>query len=873
MTPFLEHTAKDILRKFGTDLARTAVVFPNKRASLFLNDALARLAGKPVWSPAYVTITDLFVRHATLQLADPIKLVCDLHKTYTAVTGFDETIDHFYGWGQLLITDFDDIDKNLVDADKLFANLRDIREMDDVSYLSEEQRKAIQKFFSNFSDSHNSLLKERFLRLWSRMGDIYHAFNDRLASQGIAYEGALYRQVAEDDTAAFEYDRYLFVGFNLLQQVERKIFGRLKSDGKAFFYWDYDHYYLHSEAGHHISQLLADFPNELPADDDGIFSNFQRSKSISLVSSPTEDAQARYTAQWLNGQRIAGGRRTAVVLCNESLLPTITHCLPASVGRVNITIGYPLWQTSIASIVCRMLRTHSLEQVIDKVTELAKEPSCADDPFNVEACFRIYTLLNRLRSLIDSGDLPALSSCVMSLAVSLMQQTTIPFHGEPAVGLQVMGMLETRNLDFDHVLLLSTNEGNLPRGVSDSSFIPYSLRRAFGLTTSDHKAAIYAYYFYRLLSRAGDITIVYSNASGEGKTAEMSRFIQQLLVEDTWHSISHQAICHLPAKASVQPSAVEKTPEVMGILRSRFTTSILSPTAINRYMRCPLQFYYCYVEGLREPDDTEEGIINNRQFGNIFHNAAQILYERLMQKSPDISASDLDALLKNRVDIERAVDEAFTLEFGNSQPSGGLAVINREVIIHYLHQLVEVDRRLAPFTILKLEEDVLQKIPVSSAGMTVTIGGRVDRLDSIPANDGGQQVRVIDYKTSAFRLHPLKSPDDIFDDAHLKAHSDYYLQTLLYARIVSHKIQSSPVAPALLFIQHAGIDDYNPILKFGKDYINDIRTPDGDRFVSLLVQTVNNIFDPAQKFVPTADTSRCTSCPYFRLCRICVRRY
>ena len=192
MTPFLEHTAKDILRKFGTDLARTAVVFPNKRASLFLNDALARLAGKPVWSPAYMTITDLFVRHATLQLADPIKLVCDLHKTYTAVTGFDETIDHFYGWGQLLITDFDDIDKNLVDADKLFANLRDIREMDDVSYLSEEQRKAIQKFFSNFSDSHNSLLKERFLRLWSRMGDIYHAFNDRLASQGIAYEGALY---------------------------------------------------------------------------------------------------------------------------------------------------------------------------------------------------------------------------------------------------------------------------------------------------------------------------------------------------------------------------------------------------------------------------------------------------------------------------------------------------------------------------------------------------------------------------------------------------------------------------------------------------------------------------------------------------------
>ncbi len=242
MKTFLEYVAEDIISKYGTQLAHTAVVFPNKRASLFLNDALARLAGRPLWSPTYITISELFRRHSKLKVADPIKLVCDLFRSYSEVTGFEEntTLDHFYGWGQLLITDFDDIDKNMAPAEKVFANLRDIHEFDDISYLNDEQKAVIRKFFANFSDDQNTLLKERFLRLWSRMGSIYQDFNQRLANQGLAYEGALYRQVAEDESLTFQYDRYLFVGFNLLQVVEQRLFQRLKADGKAFFYWDFD---------------------------------------------------------------------------------------------------------------------------------------------------------------------------------------------------------------------------------------------------------------------------------------------------------------------------------------------------------------------------------------------------------------------------------------------------------------------------------------------------------------------------------------------------------------------------------------------------------------------------------------------------------
>ena len=906
MKSFLEFVAEDIIRKYGTDLSRTAIVFPNKRASLFLNDALFRLVGKPLWSPAYITISDLFRRHSERRVADPIKLVCDLYRSYTEVTGFDETLDHFYGWGQLLIADFDDIDKNMAPTEKVFANLRDIHELDDTSYLTDEQKAIIRKFFSNFTDDHNSQLKERFLRLWSQLGQIYKAFNQRLAEQGLAYEGALYRQVVEDTAQTFEYDRYLFVGFNLLQVVEQRLFTRLKKEGKAFFYWDFDHYYLRSEAGHFIAQYLSDFPNELP-DDDDIYRNFHRPKDIDFISAPTEDVQARYVSQWLTQkERIKAGRRTAIVLCNEGLLQTVVHCLPDEVKHVNITTGYPLQQSPVSSLVAHLFtlyqqgydrqRQRFRRRYLDRfhrhpharyitdeqlltcdipdgkvvshiaaiIRHIARDAQAdaSQSPLLGEALFRTYTLLNRLATLTANGDLTVDIVTMQRLTMQLIQQATIPFHGEPAVGLQVMGVLETRNLDFDHVLLLSCNEGNMPRGVTDSSFIPYSIRRAYGLTTADHKVAIYAYYFHRLLSRAHDVTVVSSSATSNGQTAEMSRFLLQLLVEDSHHTIARHTLQTNQCIQLQHPHPIDKTAAVIDTLRQRFSTSTLSPTAINRYMRCPLQFYYCYAEGLREPDDNEEGIIDNRVFGNIFHNAAQILYERLIQKSPRILASDLEDLLKTKVDIERAVDTAFAQEIQDYEAMGGLGLINREVIIHYLRQLVEVDRQLAPFTILKLEEDVLQQIYIKSLGINATIGGRVDRLDCI-AHKNGEQIRVIDYKTGASRLHALKNVDDIFDDS--QKHSDYYLQTMLYARIV-RRSHDCPTAPALLFIQHAATEKYNPILQFGSDYIDDVATPEGDRFATLLMEKINEIFDSSRPFVPTSDTSRCNTCPYAQLC-------
>ena len=960
MKSFLEYVAHDVLEKYGHDLSRLAMVFPNKRASLFFNEHLARLAGRPVWSPAYITISDLFRSHSTLQTGDPIKLVCDLHKCFVQVTGIQESLDHFYGWGQVLLADFDDIDKNMADASKVFANLRDLHELDDVSYLTEEQKAIIRKFFGNFSDEQQSELKQRFLKLWSHFIDIYHSYNDYLEQQGLAYEGALYKKVATDETVTFEHDAYLFVGFNLIQPVEQLLFRRLKKEGKARFYWDFDHYYLQSsklkapsskdnEAGHFISQYLDQFPNELDIDCDEIYRNFQKPKYITYLSAATENIQAHYMAQWLqDSNRQEAGKRTAVVLCNEALLPMAIHCLPEEVDKVNITTGYPLSQSPVSSLLMQLFSLQTLgynkkkhtfrppfrnkvlrhpyisflrgdEQETEKLLfrqfdDLKPMELCSwmaevmktialrsreqeeqtASPLFAETLFRTYTLLNRLYSLMESGDLNIDLTTLHRLLLQLVRSTSIPFHGEPAVGLQVMGVLETRNLDFDHVLVLSCNEGNMPKGVNDTSFIPYNIRKAFGLTTIDHKVAIYSYYFYRLLQRCEDVTLVYNNATEDGKTGEMSRFMLQMLVESS-HSIEQQAIKTNHSIGRPSRTTIQKTPKMMQLLRQRFKASpdqpVLSPTAINRYMSCPLKFYYHYVSGIQEYQEEEEDTIDGRMFGNIFHKAAENIYNKL---GFNVTAAPLQALLKHPASIARAVDAAFKTELfqlkaSDSMPElNGIQTINREVIIRYLRQLLTYDLKLAPFTIIGLELPVMNEWRVEPQGdepFLTTVGGKIDRLDCIRNANGEEVIRIVDYKTGRFKEEVMPDVASIFSQDYVDKHSDYYLQTFLYATIVnglqttgstpqapssklqvqSSKLQAQSITPALFFVQQSNQDSYDPTLKLGKQPIQDIKVYE-DEFVEGVKKVVNEIFSPGVPFCPTTVTSRCTKCPFQQLC-------
>lgn len=948
---FLEAVAKDLLQKYGSNLSRIAVVFPNKRASLFMNEYLARLSDGPLWSPCYTTISDLFREKSELMVADPIKLVCDLYRSYTEITGKDETLDRFYGWGQLLLADFDDIDKNMADAHKVFANLRDIHELDDIDYLSPEQKNILKSFFHNFADDHLSRLKERFLSLWCNLEEIYRDFNQRLSAQGLAYEGALYRSVVEAQ-ADYEFDKYVFVGFNMLQQVEQQLFLTLKAQGKACFYWDFDHYYLaNNEAGHYINGYLTQFPNELSVDDDTYYNNFCKPKDITYISSMTESAQAHYISQWISeNHRIEAGAKTAIVLCDESQLQTVLHCLPEEVKSINITTGYPLSQSSVASFVQILLRLQTYGHVknTDKyrlrdVAKILKHPygryisdSCLDlykdlqkfnryyptrsqlaldqglqllftdidtlgdchnqniaqwltamlqyvgrkasqvnDPLTQESIFRMYTIINRLEGLIASGDLQVDKITFERLIAQLIQSTTVPFRGEPIEGIQIMGVLETRNLDFDHLLVLSASDNNMPKGVNDSSFIPYSIRKAYGLTTIDHKVAIYAYYFYRLLQRSQDITLTYNKATEDGQTGEMSRFMLQMMVE-SGHDIRHGILTPDQSVKQALSGSVIKTPDLMNKLHQ---LTQLSPTAINRYFYCPLTFYYNVVEGLKEPDETDEEMKDSRVFGLIFHRSAELIYQRLMQKSEVIKQADIDDLLNHREVIEMIVDQAFKEELFKVKDNSytpeynGLQLINRGVVISYLRKMLDIDSRLTPFRILGLENKVetIVKFDSTDGEREIKVLGFIDRLDEITDDDQQQRIRVIDYKTGMPARKKVEEIAELFSDTDIQAkHTNYYLQALLYALIVSHSQELNQsglaVSPALMFIQNMSDEQYNPTLKLGDGLM--VRATDyEDEFMDGLRQTLREIYDADIPFEPTKDQKRCANCIYSNLCK------
>ena len=963
---FLEYVAEDIIGKYGTDLSRIAVVFPNKRAALFLNEHLARIAGQPVWSPAYITISDLFRQHTDLKPADPIKLICDIHKSFTKCTGIDETLDHFYGWGQLLLADFDDIDKNMADADSIFCNLKDIHELDDISYLDDEQKEMLKRFFANFSDDIESELKKRFLSLWSHFGDIYHDYNRRLTEQGIGYEGAIYRKVASEETLHLKYDKYLFVGFNLIQKVERVLFSRLMKEGKAKFYWDFDEYYMPTARAQQSASVpnntasfaayLTDFPNELDNTNRDIYANMRRPKRIRFISSPTENAQARFASNWLlENERYKAGRKTAVVMCDESILLPIMHSLPPEADKVNITSGFPLAMTPVASLVMLLFDLYTLglrkkgtafnphylkklmahpyarhlqevhlkemndvhlkgvhlkgvhlsqvhqekemhqegiAALLQHIATLVKQVGIATkqegDALTQESVFRMFTILNRLAALADSGDLLVDNTTLRRLVSQLVGAASIPFHGEPVVGVQIMGVLETRNIDFDNVLLLSCNEGNMPKGVNDSSFIPYSIRKAHGLTTIDNKVAIYSYYFHRLLQRAGDITIAYNNSTDNGHTGEMSRFMLQLLVE-SGQKIDHYSLTAKNQPSPLMPKAIEKDEAAIGKLEEM---SRLSPSAINTYIRCKLAFYYQYIAHIKEPDSDPE-TIDNRMFGNIFHRAAYLIYKDITDHSPVIEKAHIQAYLSNRKLLASVVDRAFEEE--ECKTNNGLQIINREVIIEYITKLLKIDQQLCPFSILAMEEEAKVytqlsfTIPsggalkegalkggalVSSAPdkhYSLTIGGIIDRLDAVTDKQTGKRrIRVVDYKTGNKPSSAIKSIEEVFDPKNIASkHSNYFLQAILYSLIVSRSKEwnaaNDAVSPALLFIKQAATNDYDPTLCIDKHPISDVTVYE-EEFLTKLKETVADMYSPDAAFTPTDDRKKCELCPYRMLC-------
>ena len=912
MKDFLANVAADIINKYGTNLADIAIVFPNKRAALFMNEYFARLTNKPLWAPSYITISELFAQQSSLVVSDNIKLICELHKVFTHCTQTNESLDAFFGWGQLLLSDFDDLDKNLADASKVFQNLSNIKEYDDITYLTDEQKQVLKQFFSSFTDNHNSVIKERFIKLWSKLEDIYTQFQSAITQQGITYEGHLYRSVIEQQSFVLSKKMYLFVGFNLLHKTEEKLFEYLMKEQKACFYWDFDYYYMDKtepEAGYYIKKYLSVFPNELDNKEDTIYNNWAKNKDITYLSSSTKNLQTRYISDWLRANnRIEAGKRTVIVLCDETLLPNVLHSLPPEVDKVNITMGFPLHHAQVSLLVQSLFDLYQigkisgtngfrlnfvnkvlmhpyiknlsekadllytylqknhiyypqfdqlkdeqnkqellddnlkfifrnilnttnnanltlLEHIIEILKHVGQHTEITKDPLAQESVFRMYTLLNRLKQLIENGDLVIETTTLRNLVNQLVRSTSIPFHGEPIEGIQIMGVLETRNLDFDNILMLCCNEGFMPKSVNDSSFIPYNIRKAYELTTKEHKIKIFAYYFYRLLQRASNISLTYTNSIQEGKTNEMSRFMLQLLVERP-NSITKLSLKSEQGYKTKEKTPITKTNEVMKLLNN---INKLSPTAINRYLSCPAKFYYNNVLGVKEPEESHEDVSDNRTFGIVFHKAMENIYEEYYKNHKWITEEEIDKLLKNEHFLLQNIDKAFATELFNigkqsfKPQYNGLQQINRKVIFRYIQQVLKLDKKNAPFIIKGLELNVKKEIffKTNKENKKLLLHGYIDRLDECGSDKQINEMRVIDYKTGSFKDKAPTNLDEVFTRTNIhQKHSDYYLQAILYSGIIKNNKEYNPnnlpVSPHLLFILQSSKDDYNSALYFDK---------------------------------------------------------
>lgn len=972
MKTFLYTVAEDLVRRFGNNLSDLTLVFPGKRASLFMDEHLTRCAQRPVWAPRYTTIDEMFQRLSPYTPSDTIRNVCELYRLYTEHVPSPLTLDEFYGWGEVMLGDFDDIDKHRADARALFANAEDLAQLDRTDYLDEEQLETLRRFFSTFNPERLSQLRQHFLELWQAMPALYRGLQERLAAQGLMYKGALYRQVAErlqeGEEQPFRGRKYALVGFNVLDEVETALFDALQQQGDTLFYWDYDTYYIKgdNEAGLFLRDNLRRYPNALPPE---AYDNLMgRPKTLRYIATSTDNAQVRYLPQWLEEKLTRGEEhRSAVILCDETLMKPVLHAIPApgeapcAPRALNVTMGFPLPDTPVHGYVMALLdlqtygydpqtrrfRPSALERVrsnpfhpggtpayLPDDTALLRwlalqmetlgqryrqiERPTVYDQLYTEAIFQIYRVLNQFLALLEEGTLPVERHTLHRLLRQALQATSIPFHGEMDEGLQVMGLLESRNLDFSHLILLSVGEGFLPKKANDTSLIPYALRQAFRLSTIERKTAVFAYYFYRILQRAEDVTFVYNDNSSGATQREQSRFLRQLLAET---DLPVQSL-RLEPELALNPLAelsIPKTPDTMRRLGQRFDHLMgakhdLSPSALGTYLTCPVRFYYQHVAQMQVPLRLEDGV-DPILFGTLFHDSAELFYRHLLhlkQGQRQISASDLADAAGQQAALCLApyVDLAFWADFFQGEaydahtrrkerdtflqpfceapsrgdfarqvtalyaplPDGsapytfsGINIIIRDVLIQYLTQLLRYDHAHTPFRLHGLEEarHGTLRIDTPMGPREVRTGGRIDRMDILNI-EGQDTLRIVDYKTGLPKTAPKTVADIFTPDA--KGAEHYYLQTFLYAMLLSAE-QPLPVSPCLFYVGSATDPSaYDPVLHMGGEPLRALLPEHLADYRQGLEQVVQEIFDPEVPFVQTQEAKNCNYCDFKALC-------
>lgn len=962
MEYFLQRIARHLYTTLGNNLHNHCLVFPNRRAGLFLNKYLAGEINKPVWAPAVLTINDLFHSWSGLQPAGNEILLFELYKIYIRIRKSKESFDDFYFWGDMLLNDFDDVDKYLADASKVFRNVLDLKKIDEeFGTLTDEQVETIRRFWMNFNPAKLTKEKSEFINIWSILNDLYNEFRNTLNDKKIGYEGMIFREVVENHlheiSAGLKWEKLHFIGFNALNRCEDSLMMSLKKANRACFYWDYDNSYISpgklNSAGFFLKDNLLRFGNDMPADwsYDTFLSGQQTRIKRQVISVSSDVAQVKLLPgliEKLDGLTSVNAHQTAVILADENLLIPVLSSLPSYPEDINITMGYPLKYTREYSFVKRLLemqrkaRTEGntvlfehedIERIItddlisgllndqdkqisqkiisgnlfrvpsdlfsgseflSKIFSLPGSPAQLSDylkdiliriisgideegersgndsaltRLRNEFIYRILLSLNRLDGVASSPEIKITVSTWTRILERLLNEQSVPFSGEPLSGIQVMGILESRALDFRNIIMLSVNEGVLPSLTSSSSFIPFSLREAFGLPSINHQESVFAYHFFRLLHRAENVTFLYNSNSEGLKSGEISRFLLQMKYLDSDKPVM-QDLSFRIRKQNPVPEVVERKDEHNKRLVERFSGKVngrdryISPSAINTWLNCRMKFYYRYVCGLEEKKKIQEEI-DPATLGSILHSAIKTLYEKYRSKV--LNGSEINSLLNNRNDLADLIRHTIreTTGGGNNQVFVGNEMIVRDVLMVFLSRVLLYDRDFAPLTILAFEEPFgfPVNIKTSEGNIILKAGGNIDRVD----NKNGV-TRIIDYKTGNV-ADSINSIGQLFMDDRDKD-PDGWLQTLLYCESYLSVNQGVKAFPAIYKLRKNPGKDLSEKLLIKPDFIVDDYNSVRDEFLEFLDITLGRIFSSEEPFVMTGKSwGKCSYCPFRGLCQ------
>ena len=863
---YLQRLAQVFAHEVGNELSEYTFVFPNRRAGLFFRRYLGQALDKPIFSPRVMTINECFHSLSELRVADQLTLVMRLYTLYCDLRPNPDPLEQFLHWGKMMLADFSEIDNHLVsNVEALYEAVQDIHEIDNhFLSLTDTQRNAIKKFWGDFYaaiDKNDNQLHHRFIRTWELLYPLYKGLTDSLLRDGLAYEGLLHRQVIEHwhqiPDSAFE-QHYVFVGFNALTESERQLLIHLRDRGCADFYFDYEDAYLsdpENRASLFREDNLRTFPSlyAVPERTDR-----ERAK-ITLLSVDSTVGEAREVYHVLNQLYPKGTplttdyTRTAVVLPDEQLLIPLLDCFPEGVQKINVTMGYPLRASELYMPIAYPEKYFSPLPATgpEMIAALRQHLIEMRTPANSEACYLLSKALDMTESaLAQYPQLTISAEAVMQILRMLTMQSTIPYTGEPLDGLQVMGVLETRALDFDNLIITGFNDDLYPGRAHNNSFIPYILRRGFGLPTPERQDAIFAYNFYRMLSYAKHVWFVTNAVADDQHSGEVSRYFYQLQWQ---YGVDIQQVNVINALSSPAPkvSDISKDETVLQQL-SEAQQRGFSASAMNTYLFCQKKFFYRYVQGLHEPEQEEDVVVSEATIGTVLHAVMQSLYAPYM----------MQVVTDN--DIQQIMD-SLTEERWNQLPIDAIRtdLLATLIVKNYVRYILLYDQQQAPFTYLNGEQKVRHTLSVPEVG-AVPFYGYIDRLDR-----QGDTLRVIDYKTGKAHME-YRDMEHIFDRLE---NQDKALQTMLYCYLLEqHAPQllrnTSHIAPHIYPVrQMAKTDEVQTCIhqKGNADFVwnEEVKCA----FVEGLTTLLQEIFNPALPFAPTSVSKRCEHCAFAALCK------